>query len=141
RALLTYVAPEFEGNPKLSLQFSGLFDHSHDIRTFSAQREEGSVQLGQKLSKADTLQYRFTYRKVNVLGTPLVSPELIPLLSQPVNVGFFSTTFVQDRRDAPLDAHHGIYNTVDLQLAAKAFGSQTGYGRLFAQNSTYTSLT
>ena len=27
RALLTYVAPQFLGNPKLSLQLSGLFDH------------------------------------------------------------------------------------------------------------------
>ncbi len=73
RALLTYVAPQFLGDPNLSLQFSGLFDHSHDVRTFSSQREEGSVQLGQKLSRANTLQYRFTYRKVNILGTPLVS--------------------------------------------------------------------
>ena len=58
------------GNPNLSLQFSGLFDISHDVRTFSSQREEGSVQLGQKLSRTNTVQYRFTFRKVNVLGTP-----------------------------------------------------------------------
>jgi outer membrane protein insertion porin family len=140
RALLTYVAPEFEGNPKLSLQFSGLFDHSHDIRTFSAQREEGSVQLGQKLSKADTLQYRFTYRKVNVLGTPLVSPELIPLLSQPVNVGFLSMSFIQDKRDDPIDSHRGTYSSIDLALASGVFGSQTGFGRVVARNSSYYQL-
>ncbi len=119
RALLTYVAPQFLGNPKLSLQFSALFDHSHDIRTFSSQREEGSVQLGQRLSKANTLQYRFTYRKVNIIGTPLVSPELIPLLSQPVNVGFFSTSFIQDKRDDPIDSHHGTYTSIDLALASQ----------------------
>jgi outer membrane protein assembly complex protein YaeT len=141
RVLLTYLAPQFEGNPNLSLQFSGLFDISHNVRTFSARREEGSVQLGQKLSRSYTFQYRFTFRKVDILGTPLISPELIPLLSQPVLVGFVSTTFIQDRRDDPLDAHHGIYNTVDLQLASKVFGSQTGFGRVLAQNSTYTSLT
>jgi outer membrane protein insertion porin family len=141
RVLLTYLAPQFEGNPNLSLQFSGLFDISHNVRTFSARREEGSVQLGQKLSRQYTIQYRYTFRKVNIIGTPLVSPELIPLLSQPVRVGFVSTTFVQDRRDDPLDAHHGVFNTLDLQLAAAAFGSQTGYGRLYAQNSTYTSIT
>ncbi len=141
RVLLTYLAPQFEGNPNLSLQFAALFDISHNVRTFSARREEGSVQLAQKLSRQYTIQYRYTFRKVNILGTPLVSPELIPLLSQPVRVGFVSTTFVQDRRDDPLDAHHGIYNSVDLQLAAGAFGSQTGFGRILAQNSTYTSLT
>jgi outer membrane protein assembly complex protein YaeT len=141
RVLLTYLAPQFKGNQNFSLQFSGLFDISHNVRTFSARREEGSVQFAQKLSRANTIQYRYTFRKVNILGTPLVSRDLIPLLSQPVRVGFLSTTFVQDRRDDPLDAHHGIYNTVDVQLASRVFGSQTGYGRILAQNSTYTSIT
>lgn len=141
RALLTYLAPQFEGNPDLSIQFAGLFDISHNVRTFSARREEGSVQFGQRVSRANSFQYRLTFRKVNVLGTPLISHELIPLLAQPVRVGFVSTTFIQDRRDDPLDAHRGIYNTVDLQFAAKAFGSQTGYGRVLAQNATYHPLT
>ncbi len=125
RALANYLAPQFLGSQKLNLQFSALFDISHDIRTFSSHREEGSVQLGQKLLAPTRVQYRFTYRKVNILGTPLITPELIPLLSQPVRVGFFSTTFIQDRRDDPLDAHHGIYTTVDLALASSMFGSQT----------------
>ena len=140
RALANYIAPQFRGSPNLNLQFSGLFDISHDVRTFSSRREEGSIQLGQKLSRANTLQYRFTYRKVNIIGQPLVTPELIPLLSQPVRVGFFSMTFIQDRRDDPLDAHRGIYTSVDVALANAAFGSQTGFGRMIMQNSTYYSL-
>ncbi len=141
RALLTYVAPQFLGNPKLSLQFSGLFDISHDIRTFSSRREEGSVQLGQKLSRANTLQYRFTYRKVNILGTPLISAELIPLLSQPVRVGFLSMSFIQDKRDDPIDSHRGTYTSIDFALAPARFGSQTGFGRVVARNSSYYQLT
>ena len=141
RALFEYLLPQFRGNPKLNLQFTGLFDISKDVRTFSARREEGSVQLGQRLSKANSVQYRFVYRKVNILGTPLVSPELIPLLSQPVRVGLISGTFIQDRRDDPIDAHRGIYNTIDLALAAPAFGSQTGFGRIIARNATYHQLT
>jgi len=141
RALLNYLAPQFQGNPTLNLQFSGIFDISHDVRTFSSRREEGSVQLGKKLSRANTVQYRFTFRKVDILGTPLISPELIPLLSQPVLVGFPSVTFIQDRRDDPLDAHRGIYTTVDLAVAAKEFGSQTDFVRIIAQNATYYQLT
>jgi outer membrane protein insertion porin family len=141
RVLANYLAPQFEGSPKLNLQISGLLDISHDIRTFSSRREEGSIQLGQKLSRATSMQYRFTFRKVNIIGTPLIAPELIPLLSQPVRVGFPSTTFILDRRDDPLDAHRGIYTTVDFSLAAKAFGSQTGFARIIAQNATYYQLT
>jgi len=71
RALLTYVAPQFLGNPKLSLQLSALFDISHDIRTFSARPRRRLHSVRAEIVQADTLQYRFTYRKVNVLGTPL----------------------------------------------------------------------
>lgn len=140
RALLNYLAPQFKGNPNLNLQFTGLFDISHDVRTFSSRREEGSVQLGQKLSKANSIQYRLTFRKVNILGQPLITPELIPLLSQPVRVGFVSTTLIQDRRDDPIDAHRGIYSSLDMALASNWLGSQTGFGRLVARNSTYHPL-
>src|SRR5262249_8837934 len=114
---------------------------SHDVRTFSARREEGSLQLGQRLSRQYAIQYRYTFRKVDILGTPLITPELIPLLSQKVLVGFFSTTFIQDRRDDPVDAHRGEYNSLDIALASKVFGSETGFGRLLAKNSTYYQLT
>jgi outer membrane protein insertion porin family len=140
RALLTYLAPQFEGNPNLNLQLAGLFDISRDVRTFSARREEGTIQLGRKLSKANSIQFRYTFRKVNILGSPLVTPELIPILSQPVRVGLLGTTFIQDRRDDPTDSHRGIYNTVDLVLASKPFGSQTGFGRVVARNTTYHRL-
>ena len=68
----------------------------------------------------------YTFRKVNILGTPLITPELIPLLSQPVRVGLVATTFIRDRRDDPLDAHRGTYNSLDLSLASQVLGSQTG---------------
>lgn len=137
RALFEYLIPQLRGSSRLNLQFNGFFDISKDVRTFSARREEGSVQLGQRLSKANSFQYRYVFRKVNIIGTPLVTPELIPLLSQPVRVGLVSGTFIQDRRDDPIDAHRGIYNTIDLGIAAKAFGSQTGFGRAVIRNATY----
>lgn len=140
RALLTYVARQFLGNPNLSWQLSGLFDLSHDIRTFASQRREGSVQLSQKLSRANTLQYRYTYRDVD-LSKVKISADLVPLLSQPVHVGFLSMGFIQDKRDDPIDSHHGMYTSIDLALAARVFASQTGFGRVVARNSSYYSLT
>ena len=141
RGLFNYLAPQFIGNPNLSLQFTGLFEISRDVRTFSAQREEGSVQLAQKLTKALTLQYRYTFRKVRILGTPLVEPELIPLVSQPERVGIFSTTLILDRRDDPLDPHRGVYTTIDLGEALQGVGSQTDFSRVLFRNATYYKLT
>jgi outer membrane protein insertion porin family len=136
RAVLTYLIPRFAGNERLTLTVSGLYDNAYDIRTFAQQRAEGSVQLSQRLSRQYQLQYRFALRHV-AISSLKISPELIPLLSQPVRVGIASTTFIQDRRDDPIDSHRGMYNTVDVGLAERQFGSETDFTRLLIRNTTY----
>ena len=70
-------------------------------------------------------------------STLKISPLLVPLLSQPVRVGILSSAIVQDRRDDPTDSHKGAYNTIDLGLASRYFGSQKDFLRLLLRNSTY----
>ena len=140
RAVLTYEAPQFQGNPKLSLLWTVLYDNSRDVRTFDATRREASVQLGQKLSKASTLLYRLTFRHVDVSDLKISSPELIPLYSQPTQVGMVGMNYIQDRRDDPVDSHRGVYNTVDVGWAARQLGSETGFTRFVAHNATYHSI-
>lgn len=138
RVLVSYIAPQFTGKANTSLSFSGLLEDSSDIRTFEAQREEGSVQLSQKLSRANTVQFRYTYRHVIIVpGTLVISPGLVPLLSQPVRVGSVSMSFLQDRRDDPTNSTRGFYNSIDLGVATKEFGSQTDFARVVIRNSTY----
>lgn len=138
RALLNYVAPHFRENDDLSLTFSALFDDSRNVRTFTSRRWEGSVQLSQKLNLANTLQFRFAYRRVTIDENSLaISADLIPLFSQPVRVGMLAVSFFQDRRDDPVETRRGIYNTIDIGYASRAFGSETGFTRLLLRNSTY----
>ncbi|HTB13639.1 MAG TPA: outer membrane protein assembly factor BamA [Bryobacteraceae bacterium] len=136
RAVLTYLIPRFVGNEKLTLTISGLFDNAYDIRTFQQQRAEGAIQLAERISRQYQIQYRFALRHVTISDLK-ISPELIPLLSQPVRVGIASTTFIQDRRDDPIDSHRGMYNTIDVGLAARGFGSETDFTRLLIRNTTY----
>lgn len=124
RALLNYLAPQFQGNPTLSLTVSALFNNSLDIRTFGSRRWEGSIQLAKRLSKSNTLQVRYTLRHVSV-NSLNVAPELIPLLSQPVRVQLIGGTFLRDRRDDPVDSHRGSYNSLDLAIARSVFASPT----------------
>ena len=138
RVAFTYFAPQFKGNEKLNLTFASLFDDSRDVRTFASRRWEASLQLGQKLSKATTLQYRYVFRRVSVDENTLkITPQLIPFLSQPVRIGGFSGTFIQDRRDDPINSRQGAYNTIDIGSALGSFGSQTNFMRLLMRNSTY----
>jgi outer membrane protein assembly complex protein YaeT len=140
-ALFTYLTPQIFGNRNLDLQFSVLYDYSSDIRTFTDRREEASVQLTQRRGHALTFQYRFLYRRSDVIGTPLISPELIPLLSQPVRVGTTSIGIIDDHRDDPVDPHHGVYTTLDLGLANSLFASTTDYGRVVFRNASYHQIT
>lgn len=138
RVVVNYLAPQFTGNENLNLNFTTLYDDSRDVRTFAAQRIESSIQLGQRLSRANTIQYRFTYRRVDIDGSTLViEPGLIPRLSQPVRLGISSMSFIQDKRDDPIESHKGYFNSVDYGFAGKMFGSQSNFMRLLARNSTY----
>ncbi|MGH9659659.1 MAG: BamA/TamA family outer membrane protein, partial [Bryobacteraceae bacterium] len=139
RGLFNYTAPRLRNIPNLNLSFTALYDDSRDVRTFSAIRREGSVQLSQKLSKANTALYRFSYRRVT-LGDLKISELLLNKLSQPVRVGMMSGTLIQDKRDDPVESRRGVYNTIDVGLASRAFGSEVDFLRVLGRNSTYHAL-
>jgi len=139
RAVLSYLMPQFGGHENLALTISGLFDSSHDIRTFAARRWEGSIQLAQRVSRQYSFQYRFTYRHVT-LSDVVVSPELIPQFSQPDRNGQISVSLIQDRRDDPINSTRGMYNTIDAGIALKQFGSDSVFTRILMRNSTYHPL-
>jgi outer membrane protein assembly complex protein YaeT len=139
QALVSYLAPQFIGNENLSLTLSGLYDSSHDVRTFSAIRREASVQLGQRVSKSDTFQYRLVFRRVTQTDL-LIDPLLVPLLAQPVRIGLVGMSYIRDKRDDPADAHTGVYTTLDLGYAGRFLASQTEFSRLTFRNSTYHPL-
>ena len=135
RALLSYEQPRWLNNDNLILTITGFFDKSQDVLTFTSKRLEGSIQARQTLSKAATVLYRFSYRRVNS-DLQLVDPTL-QLLSAPVRVGLPSLTYIRDTRDNPTDSRKGTYNTMDVGTAAGIFGSESNFSRLLVQNSSY----
>ena len=138
---LNYLVPNYRNTQGLDISITGLYDNQRDVRTFTATREEGDAQLGRKLSKATRIMWRYTWRNVQVDQSTLkINPLLIPLESQPAHIGMLSTSLIQDRRDDPINAHHGFYNTVDLGLAQSYFGGNKNFVRLLARNSYYKRL-
>lgn len=136
RAAATYFIPQFVSNDRLNLTITTLLENSSDIRTFTAHRREASIQLGQRLSRAYSVQYRLVFRNVT-LSNIKIDQLLVPLLSQPETVGMGEFSIIQDKRDDPTDAHHGIYTTLDLSYAPATLGSQTQFARALFRNSTY----
>jgi outer membrane protein assembly complex protein YaeT len=137
RGVLTYLAPQFKGNDALNLTVTGLFDDARDVSTFTSRRREASVQLAQRFTKANSAQYRLAWKNVTVSDIA-ITPALIPLFAMPVKLGTISGTFIQDRRDEPVDAHRGIWNTIDGAFASNFFGSpRIMFTRLLGRNATY----
>ncbi len=138
RALLSYDAPRLMSNERWHFTVSGFYDNTVNVNTFTSERLEGSVGAEQKYSRATTFLYRLTYQRVKVDPDSLViDPGLIPLYSKPVTIAMPSMTWVRDRRDNPVDTHKGSYNLLDLGLATSALGSESNFGKVLFQNSTY----
>ncbi len=140
RAAISYFVPRVLGLPKFDANLSIFYDDTHDVKTFQSKREEFSAQFVQHESKSITMFYRFNYRNVGVSNLK-IDPLLLPRLAQSVRVGVAAFNLVQDRRDDPTDPHKGVYNTIDVGLAARAFGSQTSFVRILARNATYHRIT
>lgn len=144
RALMSYNAPGWLNNNKLTLTFTGFYDNTLDITTFTSQRLEGSAQIHQCLGTSDQcasrppseMIYSFTYRRVQATNL-VISPNLIPVLSQPTRVGSPGFTYIRDRRDNPIESTKGNYTTIDAAVASSFFGSEADFSRILVQNSSY----
>src|SRR5262249_51870961 len=132
RVSLSYSDPRWFGVEGRTVTVTALYDLSRDVRTFASRRQAASVQLSQKRSKPSTLVLRFAYRRVSTSDV-VIPALLVPQLVQPVRIGILSANYVQDRRDNPADPTRGIYNTVDVGLATKYFGSQRSFLRVLAR--------
>ncbi len=135
-ASLSYLLPRYHNVEGRNISITLLYDNERDVRTFEQRRLEADIQISQKISKATTAFFRYSYRDTKVSALK-INPLLIPLYSAPALVGMVSANIIQDRRDNPADAHRGMYNTVDMGLSLHQFGSRQDFGKLLFRNSYY----
>lgn len=138
RVLLSYDAPAWFNRDNWRFTFTGFYDNTLDVTTFTSRRLQGSIQAQQVISKASTMFYRFAYRRVQAGNfASNFSPNEVPLLSQPTRVGMPGFSYIRDERDNPLESRKGMYTTFDAGVASSYFGSEADFSRVLVQNSTY----
>jgi outer membrane protein insertion porin family len=141
RVSLTYSAPRYRNVEGRNITATALYDNTRDVLTFTAVRLQGALQVSQRVSKATHLLFRYSWTDNRVDESTLkINKLLIPLYSQPTQVGEFSVNLVQDRRDDPVDAHRGIYNSINVGLADHVFGGSRNFLRALGRNSYYKRL-
>jgi outer membrane protein insertion porin family len=138
-ASITLNTPHLLNHQNFTGSLTGGYSNVQNISTFKASTLQAIARVTQKIPRADTLIYDFTYRRVSVDQDSLqVTANLIPLLSQPVRVGGPGVTWYHDTRSpSPLDAQKGMYLSVQDFFANSKFGSQTNFNRTDIAYSTY----
>lgn len=136
RSLLSYTADNFWGHPSIGVQLIGLADKTQDIQTFTSVRYEAAFQVAEAFSRSSSILYRYFFRRVTA-SELRITPDEIPLFSQPTLVSGFGITYARERRDNPVDAKHGTFNTVDLSVASTSLGSSASFFRGYFQNSSF----
>ena len=138
RGLVTYDAPRLFHRENWRIIVSGLYDNTADVNTFASERLEGAVQVEQRYNRYTTFLYGLSFQRVAVDPNSLViDPNLIALYSKPVFIAMPTFTAVRDKRDDPINPTKGSYNALNLGIATSALGSQTNFGRVLLDNSTY----
>ena len=139
RVSLNYLAPRYRNVEGRNISVTALYDNTRDVRTFTAQtlrrlgatfaallqshhravalhvaRRGGGREHAEDQSRADSAACRS--RRASAM---------------------ISANVIQDRRDDPVDAHRGIYNTGDLGLVEHYFGGNKNFLRFLGRNSYY----
>jgi outer membrane protein insertion porin family len=136
RVLTTYTQPHFFGTNWSSLS-SFTIERTSENPLFTAGLGDLSFQVERMLNhkKNTRLQLRYDFNKTMLAH--LLVPELVLAQDRNIRLSTFSSTLIRDTRDKPLDAHRGVFGTLNLGITPSALGSSANFGKLFGQFATY----
>ncbi len=139
RVLTTYAQPHFVGSQWSSLTTFSL-ERTSENPLFAAALGDLSFQFERLLSRKNNTRLQLRYDFNKTILSHLLVPELVLSQDRNVRLSTFSGTLIRDTRDKPLDAHSGIFGTINLGITPTALGSSANFARLFGQFATYKSF-
>jgi len=134
--LLTYLDPHFRRSSWQALT-SLSAERNSENPLFVSEFEDASLQFDRYLDRLKTLQLQLRYDFNHTLLTQLLVPQLVLPADRNVKLSYVSGTLIRDTRDKPLDAHRGIFQTLDLRIVPSALGSSANFTRLLPQTAYY----
>ena len=136
RALLTYTQPHFIGSQWSSLS-SFSVERTSENPLFTAGLGDLSFQVERLISKKQNtrLQIRYDFNRTTL--SHLLVSDLVLDQDLHVHLSTFSGTLIKDTRDKPLDAHHGVFDTLNLAITPTSLGSSANFAKLFGQFAFY----
>jgi outer membrane protein insertion porin family len=136
QAVGTYSQPHFFSTTWSSLT-SFEVERTTENPLYAANLGNASFQVERLVNRKNNtrLQLRFNANKTYL--SDLLVPELV--LPQDRNVRLFtiSGTLIRDNRDKPLDAHRGVFATLNVELTPTVLGSSASFAKIFGQYAFY----
>ena len=139
RAAASWATPSFWNSIwSSSVTLSG--ERSSENPIFTEKLVQGSYQVQRPLNakKNQTLILRYSLRRTNL--SDLLIPELVAPEDRNERLGTFSASYIRDTRDHALDAHRGIYESIEVDLNPSFLGSNTNFTRFLGQIAYYKRL-
>jgi len=139
RLTFTHTVPQFHG-PLWTSLFNFSVERTTQNPLFSARLGQASLQFDRALNSSRTarLQFRYIFERTSL--TNLLIQGFVPPEDRSIQTSTLSVSFIHDTRDDPLDAHRGVFETVDFGLTPTLLGSSDNFARLFGQVSFYRQM-
>lgn len=118
----------------------GSFFFEHTERPFfTANRIDFSLQVLKQINARQNFLFTTGYQTVN-LADIRVNPlaEKLPAERGVYQIARVGASFIQDRRDDPINPNSGTFNTTTLQVASRVIGSELNFTSLYNLYSLYT---
>jgi len=136
KALASYTDPHF-----LHSHWSALtslsFERTTENPLFGANLADAAFQVERIISRKNNTRLQFRYDFNHTSLSELLVPELVLPQDRHVRLSTVSAALIRDTRDKPLDAHRGIFATLNFGVTPTAFGSSANFTRLFGQYAFY----
>lgn len=136
RAAISWTIPSF-WNSIWSSNVAVSGERTSENPIFTEKYVQGGIQFQRPLnaSKTDTLFLRYSLRRTTL--TNLLIPSLVSPEDTRERLSTLSASLIRDTRDQPLDAHRGIYTSVEADINPAFLGSNTNFVRFLGQAAYY----
>src|SRR5262249_2098733 len=113
RVVTAYTQPRSFGSQWSSLASFSL-ERNSENPLFTAGLGDLAFQAERVISRKHNTRAQFRYEFNKTILSHILVPDLVLPQDQNVHLSTLSSTLIHDTRDKPLDAHHGIFGTVNL---------------------------
>ena len=136
RFLTSYSQPHFVGSNWQSLTSLSI-ERNSENPLFTSGLGDLSFQVERLISRKTNTRLQLRYNLNRTTLSHLLVPDLVLDRDRHIQLSTLSSSLIRDTRDKPLDAHRGVFATVNLGITPTALGSGANFSKLFGQYAYY----